>query len=173
MMKRVMSSGKQQVRSTGNGLYRFLRGHKREAPFLLSVCFLIGPLFVAGCASTVSQQSNVVPEPGSEKALVCFIREWKFFGGGVAYRIKERGEVIAVLPNASYVYLLATPGRHIYTGEEDAKSDPVVTLEAGRAYFFKCYPIAINSGSRLVIETTDEAYAKERLSRLRCVTGRR
>lgn len=164
-------SGLQQVRAAGNRLCRSIRGSERGATCLLFACFVIGSLLVAGCASTASQQSHTRPDLGSDKALVCFFREWRFFGGGVSYRIKERGEVIAVLPNASYAYLLATPGRHIYTGEEDAKSDPVVTLEAGRTYYFKCYPIAINSGSRLVIEKTDEAYAKERLPRLRCVAG--
>jgi hypothetical protein len=136
----------------------------------LAVSFLSGILLASGCASGSNQGPNVYPEPRSDKALVYFFREWRSFGGGVSYNVRERGEVIGRLPNASYFTIFADPGRHIYSGDEDAKDDPIRRLEAGKTYYIKCSPRGTHSGSRLALELVEEAAAQALLPRLRCVT---
>lgn len=143
---------------------------KTKRAFYLAVSLLFGMLLISGCASGSSQAQRVYPEPRSDKALVYFLREWRSFGGGVSYNVRERGEVIGRLPNASYFTIFAEPGRHIFTGDSDAKDDPIRRLEAGKIYYIKCSPRGTQSGSRLALELVDESAAQALLPRLRCVT---
>lgn len=143
---------------------------KVKGTIWLAVSLLFGTLLMSGCASSSCQTPRVFPEPRTDKALVYFYREWLFFGGGRTYDVKERGEVIGRLPNASYFTIFVDPGRHIFTGDSDAKDDPVLRLEAGRTYYIMCIPRATHDGGRLALKLVEEHAARALLPRLRCVT---
>ena len=93
------------------------------------------------CATMPSHQNLVVTTPPSQikaaqdKALVCFLRESQFLGGGVSYFIYDGELQIGGLRSGSYFIYNTDPGQHTFWAETETKVFVTLDLDAGQEYF--------------------------------------
>jgi hypothetical protein len=112
---------------------KFLPQHR-----LLQFFFTVALALTAmGWASASETATDALPQPKSDKGMVCFYREKKFAGWQVSYyNIKESNAVIGALRNGSYFYYEVSPGTYTFLADMlNGKSSRTVTVEAGKTYY--------------------------------------
>ena len=99
------------------------------------ICLLALAMAVAlgaGCAKMLVRgyyMQDTPPQivPDQESAVVYFLRESAFTGGGITYFIFEDDTKIGLLKSGSYFIHKATPGKHTYLAETESRA--AVTLD--------------------------------------------
>ena len=86
-------------------------------------------------ADYVEEKVPPVITPDDQSAVVYFMREWAFGGGGVSYFIHEDMQKIGLLKAGSYFIHRAIPGKHTYSAETEARSSVTLDVKAGQTYY--------------------------------------
>ncbi len=128
--------------------------------------------FLAGCGAMPKKGEFVeggtppVLQADGESALITFLRESAFVGGGVSYYIYEDGKVIGALKSGTWFLHKASPGQHTYMAETESKSIVSLTLEAGKNYYvLGGVTMGVLAGRPELKESTEQ-YAKPLLKDL-------
>jgi hypothetical protein len=96
---------------------------------------------VAGCVRTplradyVYEDDPQLPVADDSSAVVYFLREWAFIGGGVRYFVFEDNRKIGLLKPGTYFVHKTTPGKHTYWGDHFTKAFVTLDLQAGQTYY--------------------------------------
>lgn len=98
---------------------------------------LLAVLFVSGCASVTKQKENLYPEAQPDKGLVYFMREKKFVGGAVSYKIRHNDKVIGALANGTYFFYFSEPGEQTFVAKTESESSRTLKVEGGKTYYIK------------------------------------
>jgi len=133
---------------------------------VLSIAELVTVLFLVVCGQAVlaeeegKSREKIFGEPKEDSALVYFLREKSFVGGGGAAYVFSDSQLVTVVSNNSYNFVHMTPGKHIlwwgrnFPGQE-------VEFEAGEVYFMDLTPV-LKKRDRF----PDEASANELLDKI-------
>jgi hypothetical protein len=97
-------------------------------------------VFISGCAVMPSHDDYkkiTAPsiESKTDKALVVFLRESGFIGGGATYYIYDGNEKIGVSMPGCYFHHYAALGEHTFWGETEAKKFITMNIESGKTYY--------------------------------------
>lgn len=111
---------------------------------LLSFCIVaLLFLFSVGCAKMplrgdyVEEKSPPQIQADEQSAAIVFFREWAFTGGGMSYFITEDTNNIGLLKAGSYFAYRATPGKHTYSAETEARSSVTLDVQPGQTYYIE------------------------------------
>ena len=111
---------------------------------LLSFCIVtLLFLFSVGCAKMplrgdyVEDKSPPQIQADEQSAAIVFFREWAFTGGGMSYFITEDTNNIGLLKAGSYFAYRATPGKHTYSAETEARSSVTLDVQPGQTYYIE------------------------------------
>ena len=100
-------------------------------------------LFSVGCAKMplrgdyVEEKSPPQIQADEQNATIVFFREWAFTGGGMSYFITEDTNNIGLLKAGSYFAYRATPGKHTYSAETEARSSVTLDVQPGQIYYIE------------------------------------
>ena len=132
---------------------------------------------LTGCATGMPKRGEfTVGEPApamaadSNNALVTFLRESAFTGGGISYYIYEDGVRIGALKSGTWFMYRAKPGKHTYHAETEAKDMITLTVVAGENYYIVG---GIGMGvwaGRPQLKEASEPFAKSLLPGLKYIT---
>lgn len=90
----------------------------------------------APAAQTAVGDSRV-GAPAEGMAQIVFYRPSNYFGGGVAFKVREGEVELGKLSNNSYFIAAVTPGAHTYVVHSEAADDLILEVEAGETYFVR------------------------------------
>ncbi|MDO5538274.1 MAG: DUF2846 domain-containing protein [Desulfovibrionaceae bacterium] len=105
------------------------------------LCVLLLTVFLAGCAAMplrgdyVKEQTAPVIVPDAQSAVIYFVRESAFTGGGISYFVCEDTVRIGLLKSGTYFIYKTTPGKHTYHAETEARAAVTLDVEAGKTYY--------------------------------------
>lgn len=100
-------------------------------------------LLSVGCAKMplrgdyVEEKSPPQMQADEQSASIVFFREWAFTGGGMSYFITEDTKDIGLLKAGSYFAYRATPGKHTYSAETEARSSLTLDIQPGQTYYIE------------------------------------
>ena len=106
---------------------------------IVTILFLIS----VGCAKMplrgdyVEEKSPPQMQADAQSAAIIFFREWAFTGGGMSYFITEDTNNIGLLKAGSYFTYRATPGKHTYSAETEARSSVTLDIQPGQTYYIE------------------------------------
>ncbi|WP_297895132.1 DUF2846 domain-containing protein [uncultured Desulfovibrio sp.] len=98
---------------------------------------------IVGCAKMplrgdyVEEKSPPQIQTDEQSAAIVFFREWAFTGGGMSYFITEDTNNIGLLKAGSYFAYRATPGKHTYSAETEARSSVTLDVQPGQTYYIE------------------------------------
>lgn len=98
---------------------------------------------IVGCAKMplrgdyVEEKSPPQIQADGQSAAIVFFREWAFTGGGMSYFITEDTNNIGLLKAGSYFAYRATPGKHTYSAETEARSSVTLDVQPGQTYYIE------------------------------------
>lgn len=109
------------------------------------ICLLALTMAVAlgaGCAKMPVRgdyMQDTPPQivPDQESAVVYFLRESAFTGGGITYFIFEDDTKIGLLKSGSYFIHKATPGKHTYLAETESRAAVTLDIQPGQTYYIE------------------------------------
>ena len=109
------------------------------------ICLLALAMAVAlgaGCAKMPVRgdyMQDTPPQivPDQESAVVYFLRESAFTGGGITYLIFEDDTKIGLLKSGSYFIHKATPGKHTYLAETESRAAVTLDIQPGQTYYIE------------------------------------
>ena len=109
------------------------------------ICLLALAVVVAvgaGCAKMPVRgdyMQDTPPQivPDQESAVVYFLRESAFTGGGITYFIFEDATKIGLLKSGSYFIHKATPGKHTYLAETESRAAVTLDIQPGQTYYIE------------------------------------
>ncbi|AMD89480.1 DUF2846 domain-containing protein [Desulfovibrio fairfieldensis] len=109
------------------------------------ICLLALAMAVAlgaGCAKMPVRgdyMQDTPPQivPDQESAVVYFLRESAFTGGGITYFIFEDDTKIGLLKSGSYFIHKATPGKHTYLAETESRAAVTLDIQPGQTYYIE------------------------------------
>ena len=110
---------------------------KKNILLVLSVVFLLS----VGCARMPLRgdyvEEKVPPQivADEQSAAIVFFREWAFTGGGMTYFVTEDTKNIGLLKAGSYFIYKASPGKHTYSAETEARSSVTIDTQPGQIYY--------------------------------------
>lgn len=113
----------------------------RKLFLLLSLICIFGA--VTGCAKMplrgdyVKETTAPVIVPDENSGVVYFVRDSAFGGGGISYFIFEDTTKIGLLKSGTYFIHRATPGKHTYLAETEARAVVTLNVEAGKTYYIE------------------------------------
>jgi len=100
-------------------------------------------VMMAGCAKMPLREDYVYEQPAQaataddSAGLIYFYRESAFTGGGISYFIFEDATKIGLLKSGTYFTYKATPGKHTYLAETEARSAVTLDVQAGQTYYIE------------------------------------
>jgi hypothetical protein len=103
--------------------------------------FLIALLctFLVACSTTDNGNVvHVIPTPSSGKALLIFYREFELGGSVVWFGIRDNGNEIGRLSNATFFRYEAAPGTHVFSASSETTERKIFPVEAGKTYYLRC-----------------------------------
>lgn len=112
---------------------------KRVFPvFLMFICLA----YIAACAPMPQrgdyvQDTAPLIEPDPNAAIVYFLREGAFMGGGLSYFIYEDDKKIGLLKSGSYFIHKTVPGKHTFWAETEARAAVTLDVQAGQTYYIE------------------------------------
>lgn len=98
---------------------------------------------LVGCAKMplrgdyVEEKAPPQLQTNENMAAIYFFRDWAFTGGGMSYFITEDTKTIGLLKAGSYFAFQATPGKHTYSAETEARSSVTLDVQPGQIYFIE------------------------------------
>lgn len=137
------------------------------------IFMFIAVFVLSGCAKmpvrgeyTILDAAPIL-EVDNEAAIVYFLRENAFIGGGVTYYIWEDTSKIGLLRSGSYFTHKSKPGLCTYWAETEAKTTLTLNVDAGKTYYILG---GVNMGvliGRATLSEVSESVAKELLPNLK------
>lgn len=111
----------------------------KKIVFPLSLVRLV--IMACGCAKMPTRGEYVkldaapVITADAESSVIYFLRESAFMGGGISYYIWEDNQQIGLLKSSSYFMHRATPGKHTYWAETEARASITLDVQGGNTYY--------------------------------------
>ena len=149
---------------------------RHRIPALHIVLMSLLALPIAGPPARADEAADPRPhgQPKADSALVYFIREWAFAGGGRTFYFYADDTYAGVLDNDCYTFTYLPPGRHLVWF--NPKNSALIEVEAGKTYYLNLTlgikPIDEATGRRLIDDaehycTPDEDQQQDAVEEIR------
>ena len=130
----------------------------------LALAFLCG-----GCADSPIPPAYTVPTPTGNTATVCFYRNRRYEGSGIAYHIQEGGRELGVLNSGRFFYRSVTPGEHVFEshGFISKVGRAYLRARAGQTYYVRAGSATGLYAAELTLNIINEDEGLSMLHRLK------
>ncbi len=144
-----------------------------KRPFLLTLLCVSAVLLLGGCNDSPDYRAYRLPAPTGSRALVCFYRDRKYEGSGVAYHIRDEGREVGVLNAGRFFYVNVTPGEHEFEshGFISKAGRAYLYAKAGQTYYVKADFATGLLAAELTLNIMNEDEGRSMLHRLKLQDG--
>ncbi|MBQ3059576.1 MAG: DUF2846 domain-containing protein [Desulfovibrio sp.] len=114
----------------------------RSQQFVFTAGLLLLFMLAVGCAKMPLRGDYIKDTPpqitaDADSAVIYFVREGAFGGGGISYFIFEDTQKIGLLKSGTYFMHRATPGKHTYLAKTESRAAVTLDVKAGETYYIE------------------------------------
>ena len=107
-------------------------------------------------------KSGPLGAPEAGKGQVVFFRPGSLVGAAMGCTVREGEVQVARLGSGKFYVVQATPGKHVYHYEGEARDEITLEIEEGETYFVRCNIGMGIAGGRANLSPSDrDAFAKK------------
>lgn len=132
------------------------------AALALSAALPLGAAAMPVQDAPLVTKSGPLGAPEAGKGQVVFFRPGSMMGMALGCTVREGDAQVARLGSGKYYVVQATPGKHVYHYEGEARDELTLEVEEGETYFVRCnIGMGIAAGRANLSPSDRDAFAKK------------